>query len=81
MPGIRPASTTASPTGWQSPPVNSGVATSTRPQPGGYDIYKVDGVWFNYAVSDAMVDAAGDLTVFEGELLYINHDKRVHNFL
>lgn len=46
-----------------------------------YNLYNVNGVWFNYPLDNAMVDAAGDLLAFEGKIFYINHDKRLHGFL
>lgn len=45
-----------------------------------YNIYNVNGVWFNYPLDNAMVNAAGDLIAAENKIFYINHDKRVHGF-
>jgi len=44
-----------------------------------YNIYNENGIWFNYSLDNAMVNAAGDLIAAEGKIFYINHDKRVHN--
>jgi hypothetical protein len=45
-----------------------------------YNLYLQNGVWYNYSLSDAMTDAAGDLVAAEDKIFYINHDKRAHNF-
>lgn len=45
-----------------------------------YNIYKQNGVWYNYALNDGVTSTAGDLIAAEGKIFYINHDKRVHNF-
>lgn len=45
-----------------------------------YNLYKQNGVWYNYALNSAFTSTAGDLIATEEKVFYINHDKRVHNF-
>jgi hypothetical protein len=44
-----------------------------------YNLYNVNGVWFNYSLVNSMTSAAGDLIAAEGKIFFINHDKRAHN--
>jgi hypothetical protein len=43
-------------------------------------LYKQNGVWYNYALNNAVTTTGGDLIATEGKIFYINHDQRVHNF-